>query len=58
MNKLHSIKDNEEAVLAKANIEISRILNGLAIPISYKDLIFTKFKQIRFIPEKSECFEQ
>jgi len=47
LNRLHSIKENEETVLEKARIEISRIFNCLNLPGSKKKTVFEKFKRIR-----------
>ena len=47
LNRLHSIKENEETVLEKARIEISRIFNCLNLPGSKKKTVFEKFRRIR-----------
>ncbi|MFX1257376.1 MAG: hypothetical protein ACFFAN_05935 [Promethearchaeota archaeon] len=47
LNKLHSIKTNDEAAFEKAQIEISRIINYLNLPESLKSLIFENFKEGR-----------
>ncbi len=46
LNKLHTISDNKQALLINARFEISRILNALKLPDSYRDLILEKFKNI------------
>ncbi|MFX1257275.1 MAG: hypothetical protein ACFFAN_05425 [Promethearchaeota archaeon] len=47
LNKLHSIKTNDETVFEKARIEISRIFNCLNLPEALKSLIFKRFKEGR-----------
>ena len=47
LNRLQSIRKNEEIVLEKSKIEISRIFYYLNLAGSLKDLVFEKFKKIR-----------
>jgi transcription initiation factor TFIIIB Brf1 subunit/transcription initiation factor TFIIB len=47
LNQLQSIRDNNQTVLDKARIEISRIFTILNLPDSHKELVFNKFKKIR-----------
>jgi len=47
LNRLHSIRDNKQAVLDGAKIEISRIFTALSLPESYTNVVFKKFKEIR-----------
>ena len=47
LNKLQSIKKNDEVVLEKAKIEISRIFNYLSLAESFRNIVFEKFKEVR-----------
>ena len=47
LSRLHLIKENEEVVLEKAQIEISRIFNFLNLPSSKRKTVFEKFRKIR-----------
>jgi len=47
LNRLHTIRNNKQTVLDRANIEISRIFTALKLPGAYKELVFKKFKKIR-----------
>ena len=47
LSRLHLIKENEEVVLEKAQIEISRIFNCLNLPSSKRKTVFEKFRKIR-----------
>ena len=47
LSRLQSIKRNEEVVIEKAKIEISRIFESLNLSSSLKDIVFNRFKKIR-----------
>ncbi len=47
LNKLHTMRDNEDTVLLNAKLEVTRIFEMLNLPSSLKYIVLNKFRKLR-----------